>query len=185
MPNPGHKTEVSHPPATRGAVTVPVQPTSSRRPRTGSARQARGVTPMAKRLLRLLLAYPEVVDSVGDQQLEILMVSPHLELVRDLIILANSCGARHTGALLEAMDPESDLAPVLRALATELLTQEELPDPYAEWRDALTRIELNAIKAEQSALIQAGLRDETSKQRYQQLTRQLAQLDPANRRVSS
>jgi len=163
----------------------PPQKMSPHRGRVPTARQARGVTPMAKRLLRLLLAYPEVVESVGDQQLEILMVSPHLELVRDLIILANTCGARHTGALLEALDPESDLAPVLTALATELLTQEELPDPYAEWKDALTRIELNAIKAEQSALIQAGLRDETSKQRYQQLTRQLAQLDPANRRVSS
>src|SRR5699024_9175236 len=49
MPNPGHKTEGNHPPATRSALAVPVQPTSSRRPRTGSARQARGVTPMAKR----------------------------------------------------------------------------------------------------------------------------------------
>src|SRR3546814_17986727 len=64
-------------------------------------------TPMAKRLLRLLLAHPELVSSLGDQQLEILEHGPHLVLVRDLITLANLSGARHAGALLQAADPGS------------------------------------------------------------------------------
>src|SRR3546814_4876745 len=43
-------------------------PAASARPsRTGT----RMVTPMAKRLLRLLLAHPELVAALGDQQLEI------------------------------------------------------------------------------------------------------------------
>src|SRR5690606_31663337 len=67
--------------------------------------QQRAVTPMAKRLLRLLLAHPGLVEHVGDQQLEILDNSPHLVLVRDLITLANISGARHAGALLEAAEP--------------------------------------------------------------------------------
>jgi len=142
-----------------------------------SRSRQRAVTPMAKRLLRLLLAHPGLVEEMSDQQLEILSHSPHLVLVRDLITLANVSAARHAGALLQALEPDSELATVLQPLATELLTEEDLPDPLAEWNDALGRIERDAIKAEQSALIRAGLQDTTSQKRYQQLTRQLALLD--------
>src|SRR3546814_18602216 len=110
-------------------------------------------SPMAKRLLRLLLAHPELVSSLVDQQLEILEHGPHLVLVRDLITLANLSGARHAGALLQAADPGSDLEALLASLTPELLAQEDLPDPQTEWNDALRRIELDAIKAEQSALV--------------------------------
>src|SRR5690606_14157673 len=141
---------------------------------------ARAVTPMAKRLLRLLLAHPELVGTLGDQQLEILHHGPHLVLVRDLITLANMSGARHAGALLQAADPGTDLAGVLASLTPELLAQEELPDPQSEWNDALRRIELEAIKAEQSALIQTGLSDLPSQKRYQELTRRIALLSNAS-----
>lgn len=140
---------------------------------------SRAVTPMAKRLLRLLIAHPTLVGGLGDQQLEILAQSPHLRLVQELIALSNISSARHAGALLEAVDPESDLAPVLEAVATELLGEEELPDPQGEWRDALHRIELDAIKAEQSALIATGLKEPEQRQRYQELTRRIALLNAA------
>lgn len=141
--------------------------------------QQRAVTPMAKRLLRLLLAHPGLVEHVGDQQLEILDNSPHLVLVRDLITLANISGARHAGALLEAAEPGSELADVLAPLSTELISEEDLPDPLTEWNDALQRIELDAIKAEQSVLVQSGLRDEASQKRYQELTRRRTLLERA------
>lgn len=145
--------------------------------RTGGRQQrSRAVTPMAKRLLRLLLAHPQLVDHLGDQQLEILEQSPHLVLVRDLIALAHTSGARHVGALLQAADPAGELAQVLNSLSTELLEQDDLPEPLAEWNDAMHRIELEAIKAEQSELIASGLSDEASRQRYQKLTRRLALL---------
>lgn len=148
----------------------------------GKRENPRSVTPMAKRLLRLLLAHPELVSGLGDQQLEILEHGPHLVLVRDLITLANMSGARHAGALLQAAEPGSDLEGVLASLSPELLAQEELPDPQGEWNDALWRIELDAIKAEQSALVQAGLKDESSQRRYQELTRRLALLHSASLR---
>lgn len=91
-------------------------------------------------------------------------------------------GARHAGALLQAAEPGSDLAGVLASLSPELLAQEELPDPRGEWNDALRRIELEAIKAEQSALVQAGLKDVSSQRRYQELTRRLALLHSASLR---
>lgn len=149
------------------------------RPRVLRRTKSRAVTPMAKRLLRLLLAHPELVANLGDQQLEILERSPHLVLVKDLIALANASGARHVGALLQAADPDSDLAGVLGGLTTELLNLEDLPDPQAEWDDALRRIELDAIKAEQSALIEGGLKDDISRKRYQDLTRRITLLGSA------
>jgi DNA primase len=135
---------------------------------------ARAVTPMAKRLLRLLLAHPDLVTSAGEQQLEILEHAPHLILVRELIALINSSGARHAGAVLQAAEPGSELALVVTSLASELLANDELPEPRAEWNDALRRIEIEAIKAEQSALIDAGLSDDSSRKRYQELTRRLS-----------
>lgn len=143
--------------------------------RGGRRRQARTVTPMARRLLRLLLAHPALVDGLGDQQLELLAHHPHLHLVRDLIGLASACGGRHAGALLEAADPDSDLAAAIRDLSTEVMTQ-ELPDPQAEWRDALRQIELQAVQEQCDRLIKAGLGDEAQRRRYQDLSRRLARL---------
>jgi DNA primase len=161
----------------RAAQSGTVRPNAGRR-----GNKVRTVTPMAKRLLRLLLAHPELVATLGDQQLEILEHGPHLVLVRDLITLANLSGARHAGALLQAADPGSDLQAVLDSLTPELLAQEDLPDPQAEWNDALRRIELEAIKAEQSALVEEGMKDEFSRKRYQELTRRIALLHSASSR---
>jgi len=143
--------------------------------RGGRRRQARTVTPMARRLLRLLLAHPALVDGLGDQQLELLAHHPHLHLVRELIGLASACGGRHAGALLEAADPDSDLAAAIRDLSTEVMAQ-ELPDPQAEWRDALRQIELQAVQEQCDRLIEAGLGDEAQRRRYQDLSRRLARL---------
>ena len=144
-----------------------------------AAGKNRSVTPMAKRLLRLLLAHPELVSGLGDQQLEILEHGPHLVLVRELIALVNMSGARHAGALLQAAEPGSDLESVLTTLTPELIDQEDLPHPQSEWNDALRRIELEAIKAEQLALVEAGLRDDASRKRYQELTRRIALVNNA------
>lgn len=156
------------------------QPGSEALQRPRSLHRSRAVTPMAKRLLRLLLAHPQLVSTMGDQQLEILEQSPQLILVRDLIALASASGAHHVGALLQAAEPGSELALLLGSLSAELLGQDDLPDPVSEWNDALSRIELDAIKAEQSALIQSGLPDEASRQRYQTLTRRLALMQRAS-----
>lgn len=133
----------------------------------------RSVTPLAKRLLSLLMAHPNLVKKMGEQQLEILEHNPHLLYVRDLITLINANDANHVAAILQALDPETELAGVVQPLATDLLSNQDLPDPHAEWNDALMRIELESIKAEQSALIQAGLTEKADQKRYQELNRQL------------
>jgi DNA primase len=139
----------------------------------------RPVPTLAKRLLRLVLAHPELVDHMGEQQLEVLDNGPHLSMVRELIVLTQTSGARHVGALLEAADPESDLATVLRGLRVEVLAQEDLPDPQAEWNDALNRIEFDSLRLEIAKLAATGLSDDAARQRYLALSQRLAALKRA------
>jgi DNA primase len=139
----------------------------------------RPVPTLPKRLLFLLLLHPELVDGMGDQQLEVLDSGPHLGLVRELIVLAQTSGARHVGALLEAAEPDSDLSGLLRMMRASVLAGEDLPDPQAEWDDALHRIEFDAIRVEMQNLASSGLADEEGRKRYQDLSRRLQVLKGA------
>jgi DNA primase len=139
----------------------------------------RPVPTLARRLLHLLLSHPQLVDSMGDQQLEVLDHGPHLGMVRDLVVLAQRSGARHLGALLEAAEPESDIELVLRSMSATLVGQDDLPDPQAEWDDALHRIEFDAVKTEMTALANSGLQDIADRERYQELGQRLAVLKRA------
>ena len=134
---------------------------------------------LAKRLLSLLLAHPELVDTMGDEQLEVIDRGPHLGLVKDLIMLAQGSGARHVGALLEAAEPDSDLAAVLKGLRADILAQEDLPDPQTEWDDALRRIEFDAAKAEMAKLAASGLESEEARKRYLELSKRMMVLKGA------
>lgn len=147
-----------------------------RGPATSGRASRRAVTPLARRLLRLLLTHPELVAQMGDQQLEVLEKGPHLEMVRELIVLAQSTGARHVGALIQAADPGSELGSLLISVAADLMSQEDLPEPIAEWNDALMRIELDNIKTEQAELIALGLPDESSQKKYQELSVRIRRL---------
>jgi DNA primase len=150
-----------------------------RRDDVGGFEGRRTMPSLAKRLLGLLLAHPELVDSMGDQQLEVIDHGPHLGLVRDLIMLAQSSGARHVGALLEAADPDSDLATVLKGLRADILSQEDLPDPQTEWDDALRRIEFDSAKAEMAKLAATGLTTDEQRKRYLELSSRMAVLKGA------
>ena len=136
----------------------------------------RAVTPLARRLLRLLLTHPDLVAQMGDQQLEVLGKGPHLEMVRELIVLAQSTGARHVGALIQAADPGTELGSLVISVAADLMSQEDLPDPVSEWNDALMRIELDNLKTEQADLISMGLPDEHSQKKYQELSVRIRRL---------
>lgn len=136
----------------------------------------RAVAPLARRLLRLLLTHPELVDQMGEQQVEILARGPHLDMVRDLIVLIQATGARHVGALIQAADPGDDLGVLLVSVAEDLMAQEPLPNPQSEWEDAVRRIEMDGLKAEQQALISLGLNNLHAQQKYQELSLSITRL---------
>jgi len=142
----------------------------------------RPVVSLARRLIRLVLTHPKLVENMGDQQLEMLDQAEHLHIVRDLIVLAKASGAPHLAGLIAAAQAQSDgdtaLLELLHAQAAEVMAQEELPDPQTEWEDALRRIEIEVWKTEQDALIAAGLPDASARARYQEL---LARLQGLNR----
>src|SRR5699024_8470875 len=94
---------------------------------------ARQVVPLAKRLLHLLVAYPELASELDAEQLEIIVQSPHLIYVQELISLINDTGCAHGGALLQAADPNSELGMKLQQVTHEANQDEPLPDPRAEW----------------------------------------------------
>ena len=136
----------------------------------------RAVAPLARRLLRLLLTHPELVDQMGEQQVEILARGPHLDMVRDLIVLIQASGARHVGALIQAADPGADLGILLVSVAEDLMSQESLPNPQSEWEDAVRRIELDGLKAEQQLLIGQGLNNLPAQQKYKELSQSITRL---------
>lgn len=157
--------------AVRGSsAAVPESPWQSR------AQRRRSVPPLAKRLLSLLLAHPELAERLGEQQLEVLEQDENLLLVREFILLVQSSGAKHLGALIEVADPDGDLASVLTGLSGELMAQTDLPNPQAEWDDALRRIELDSLKRMQADLVERGLADEASITKYQELAKRMASL---------
>lgn len=133
----------------------------------------RTVAPLAKRLLSLLLAHPNLAESLGEQQLDVLESDPNLSLVREFIVLVQGTGARHLGALLEAADAQTDLAQVLTDLSADIMGQTDLPDPQSEWEDALGRIELDNLKRGQAALVAQGLSDPKAIEQYQELARRI------------
>jgi len=146
----------------------------------GVVEPRRPVPTLARRLLRLILAHPELVDGMGDEQLEVIDNGPHLGMVRDLIMLAQSSGARHIGALLEAAEPDSDLHALLRSTRAIMIEEEDLPDPQGEWDDALRRIEFDVIRVEMDALAVSGLATEDEKRRYQTLAQRRTVLQRAS-----
>ncbi|NHC61726.1 DNA primase [Paenalcaligenes suwonensis] len=146
----------------------------------GGESRSRTVMPLAKRLLRLLAAHPELVSRLADQQLEIIVQSPNLLLVQELIALINVCDAKHSGALLEAVDPDTELGEMLIALTTDLLAEEELPSPQQELQDTLCRVEQMLVGEELEALVKGGLPDEASRRRFSELSKRRARFKDAS-----
>jgi DNA primase len=145
--------------------------------RQGFSRAGRGVVaPLAKRLFMLLITHPELIDHMGDHQLEVLQAGEHFDLVIEFIVLVKASKGRHLGALIEAADVESDLHQVLSRLASEVISQADLPNPHIEWQDAMTRVELENLKREQQVLIARGLSQPKDNENYQELSRRIMSL---------
>jgi DNA primase len=56
------------------------------------------------------------------------------------------------------------------------MAQEPLPNPQSEWEDAVRRIELDGLKAEQQALIGQGLNNLHAEQKYKELSQSITRL---------
>ena len=143
----------------------------------------RNVMPLAKRLLRLLAACPALVAQLSDQQLEIIVQSPNLILVQELIALIHVSEAQHAGALLEAVEPNSEMAELLQSLTTDLLGEEDLPANQAAMilDDILRKVELELVGEELETLVTSSVLDEAARRRIQELCKRRALLVTASK----
>ncbi|VCU71250.1 DNA primase [Pigmentiphaga humi] len=133
------------------------------------------VTPIAGRLLQLLLTHPVLVGQIGEDAEHLLASNQGFESVRELLALVRSSGAQHAGALLQAAEG-SEIAQALVMASTATIYEDELPDPGGELRDALRTVELQAATAAQQQLAQAGFKSEEDKVRYLALTERILEL---------
>jgi DNA primase len=135
-----------------------------------------GVTPLAARLLQLLLTHPELVQHVNDDVERLLAATPGLDTVRELLVLVRETGASHAGALLQAAEGTALAQPLVMA-STATIYEEPLPDPAGEFKDAVRLVELQAARVEQAALAAGGLKDAAAKARYLTLVARIAELN--------
>ncbi len=133
------------------------------RPKADAIRQP---MPLARQLLSLLANHPSILDKIGERQLEILRQHPHMEVVVEFISFAFRSGARHIGSLIQQAEHGSPLHQLLLSLGKDSSSIEALPNPEAEWNDALKKLELDILQAEINTLISSGMETERERRRY-------------------
>ncbi|OFV51535.1 DNA primase [Oligella sp. HMSC09E12] len=153
-----------HATQTRKTSSYRATPTYQRaRPKADAIRQP---MPLARQLLSLLANHPSLLDKIGERQLEILRQHPHMEVVVEFISFAFRSGARHIGSLIQQAEHGSPLHQLLLSLGKDSSSIEALPNPDAEWNDALKKLELDILQAEINTLISSGMETESERRRY-------------------
>lgn len=150
-----------------GASAAPTDAQPAARTNRGSGRRGgRQVTPLARRLIKLLASNLELVHKITDQQLEVLGFSPQFSYVREFIAFAQTTQATHLAALIQRAEPGSEIANMLTGLTIDSFYEEALPDPAAEWNDALRKIEFERLNFEKEKLVAGGLKSAIDQDRY-------------------
>ena len=136
------------------------------RKKTSNKEAIRQPVPLARQLLNLLANHPVILEKIGERQLEILRQHPHMDIVVEFIAFAFTSGARHIGSLIQQAEHGSPLHQLLISLGKDSSTIESLPNPEAEWSDAIRKIELENLEAEIKTLISSGMENDKQRKRY-------------------
>lgn len=148
------------------ARRVSYPPTGSYRKKKKPNEPIRQPMPLARQLLSLLANHPQILEKIGERQLEILRQHPHMDIVVEFIVFAFANGARHIGSLIQQAEHGSSLQQLLISLGKDSSTIESLPHPEAEWSDAIKKIELENLEAEIRTLIGSGIETDGERKRY-------------------
>ncbi|UOF93484.1 MAG: DNA primase [Bordetella sp.] len=125
---------------------------------------------LAKRLVSLLLLYPDLLKSINNEQIETLSYDESFEVVKDLIILLKKTNSFSIEAISKIAHKHSKLQTFLKDLETSINREEKLPCPQKEWDDALCQIEFERIYKDMTKLAKSGLSSYEERQRYQYLS---------------
>ena len=148
------------------------------RPPGGSRRAA--VLALPQRLLRLLMAYPQLVGSVEAREWACLANDEGYAVVRELLQVLQRAPANHTGSVLQAV-AGTPLEPALAEAASDLLLIDDLPEPQAELRDTLRNIALQRLLREQAECVAQAGTEPAALQRYAELGKEIARLKQGTR----
>jgi DNA primase len=131
-------------------------------------------TPLARKLLRVLVSNPGLADRLSAEQ-RAFLDAPELGSVLELLDALKDSGAATPAMVFEATR-ESQYAALYQEVAGEALSvTDDEESARADFAGALNQIELARIRSEHERLTASGLRDE-DKPRLRELNRRMAEL---------
>jgi DNA primase len=135
-------------------------------------------TPLARKLLRVLLSNPGFAERVTSEQ-RAFLEAPELGSVLELVDTLKDSGATSPAMVFEATR-ESQYAALYQEVAGETLAVADDEDSArADFTGALNQLELIRIRSEYEQLAAGGVSSETARRRIQELSRRLAELKGA------
>ena len=148
-------------------------------PRAPSPRYTRAApTPLARTLLRVLIANPSLAMRVTDEQ-RALLDAQELAPVAELIDLLRE-GEIVAPAMLVEATRSSPHANLFQQVAGEVMVgTDDEQSAQADWTGAFLQLELVQVQSEYQRLTAGGARDEAERRRFQELSRRLAELKGA------
>ena len=136
-------------------------------------------TPLATRLLQVLMGNPALSGTISEAQRKLLESEPELAPVAALIELLQTSGATSLGMAFEAMR-DSDYSGVYATVAGDtLLATGDEAAAQADLEGLFTQLELKRVQNEYTRLSASGVRDEAERSRFNELARRLAELKGA------
>lgn len=148
-------------------------------PRAPAPRYTRAApTPLARTLLRVLIANPSLAMRVTDEQ-RALLDAQELAPVAELIDLLRE-GEIVAPAMLVEATRSSPHANLFQQVAGEVMVgTDDEQSAQADWTGAFLQLELVQVQSEYQRLTAGGARDEAERRRFQELSRRLAELKGA------
>jgi DNA primase len=134
--------------------------------------------PIARTLLRILVANPTLAGGLTPEQRELLDAAD-LAPVAELIGLVRESDISTPAMVIEATR-DSAHTTLFQQVAGETMAGADDPETaQAEWRGAFAQLELVRVQREYQRLTAAGARSPAERDRFQQLSRRLAELKGA------
>ena len=149
--------------------------TAPAKPQAAPARVSRKpVTSLAEQILRALVSSPACAGKIGAGQ-RALLNTPELAAVAVLVDAVKDTGADTPGKLFEATR-DTQYADLYQEVAADAMAPTDDASAQADLDGAFNQLELLQIRGEHERLTAGGLRNETERQRFQELERRLAEL---------
>ncbi|HXF68054.1 MAG TPA: DNA primase [Burkholderiales bacterium] len=144
---------------------------AARRPPVPAYPARAAPAPLARTLLRLLVAHPKLAAGLTEQQRK-LLEGPEMEPVLGVIALARASAAVNSAMLLEAARGSPHERAIEQACVEALAHAYEEETARADLEGTLAKLEQERVNNELAPLIASGMRNE----RYYELMRRLAEL---------